>query len=77
MKNLTYTTLTEKYIVSGTEFTAYGIAVYDIPNRSIIASFRDISPDIAEVNKLAELCCTLELDPQQLADVVEDFINSR
>ena len=39
-----------------------------------IAFVSDISTDFEEVRHLAELCTEKQLDPEQLPDVLEDFL---
>ena len=57
-----------------TEYISYGISVRSIEEE--IAFVSDISTDLDQVKKLAELCTEQELSPEHLGDVVEDFLNS-
>ena len=57
-----------------TDYVSYGISVRSIEEE--IAFVSDISTDLDQVKKLAELCTEQELSPEHLGDVVEDFLNS-
>ena len=52
--------------------TSFGVSC--LKEGKTIASVEDISTDREAVERLAELCNSLELDPGQLKDVAEDYI---
>ena len=51
----------------------YGIALFE-NNSSLISSFPDVSRDRKAVEKLVNLCNKLDLSPDHLTDVIEDFL---
>ncbi len=81
MNQVVYTTIEAQRLIDGTVYTVYGIAAYRLQNSTDnaheperrIAFVEDISTDRAETDALAELCNRLELAPQQLREVAEDF----
>ncbi len=56
----------------------FGIAVLEEygDETTVIESFADLTDDEMSVDRLAEMCNSLELDPAHLCDVVEDFLAS-
>ena len=42
---------------------------------TVISTVSDVSTELEEVQRLAELCTQRELDPEQLPDIIEDFLN--
>ncbi len=54
--------------------TTYGIVAYS--QEKIITAIPDISSSKREVKKLIRKCNKLKLSPEQLLDVVEDFIST-
>ena len=52
--------------------TTYGIALAD--GSDLIQSVSDLSSDKQRVERLAELCTQLDLSPEHLSDVIEDFL---
>ena len=41
---------------------------------TVLKSFPDISPDLSNVEALANLCNAHELDPIHFNDIIDDFI---
>ncbi len=56
----------------GVNYTAFGIAA--MSGEETLASVADISASREEVESLAERCTRNRLAPEQLRDVVEDYI---
>ena len=56
-------------------YTSYGIRVRD--GEAECGFVGDVSTDAQEVIRLAERCTALELDPDQLYEVIEDFLVER
>ena len=52
--------------------TSYGISCKR--DNKIVLTVKDISIDRESVQKLADTCNELGLDPKQLQDVAEDFV---
>ena len=75
---ITYGVSEEVYVIGESRRVAYGIAAYadaeTDQTSTIVASVNDISSDREAVEKLVELCNSLELDVVHLNDVVEDFL---
>ncbi len=62
--------------VNGVMSTTYGIALAEIQDGQavIIESVPDLSADRERVHKFADMCTKLNLSPEQLSDVVDDFL---
>lgn len=56
------------------KFVTYAISVRTAENE--VARVSDVSTDFEEVRRLADLCTEQELDPEQILDVIEDFLGS-
>ena len=54
------------------KYITYAISVRSVEDE--VARVADVSTDFEAVRKLANLCTEQELDPDQLLDVVEDFL---
>ncbi|MBQ9985034.1 MAG: hypothetical protein IJP38_01880 [Oscillospiraceae bacterium] len=52
----------------------YGIAA--VKNGEIAIAFPDISSSKSKIKKLCQLCNENKLSPEQLYDIIEDFINA-
>lgn len=70
---------TQRYILiksictlEDTEHIIYGIALVD--GSDLIESVNDLSCDKQRVERLVELCTRLELSPEHLPDVIDDFL---
>ena len=68
-----YTVVEDNCQVEDREYTGYGICVKEFDSK-YEHIFRDISRCREEVEKLAELCNELELDPIHIEDVICDFL---
>ncbi len=75
--DITYGVIRELYECGGQTRIAYGIVAYadaiDGPV-TVIASARDVSSDKEAIQELVEACNRLKLSPNQLHDVVEDYL---
>jgi hypothetical protein len=60
----------EEYV----ERKSYGIAVIIPDDSCIVKRVSDLSCDFKMVSELVKLCNEFHLDPNQLDDVVEDFL---
>ena len=80
MNMCTYGAVTETYSLAGKSRTAYGIAVYAHAEgdgiSSVVASVPDVTLDKTEIDHLVCLCNTHHLDPEQLCDIIHDFLAS-
>ena len=76
MQTQRYILITSSYTLGENEHTTYGIALADIveDGANLIESVNDISDDRERVERLAELCTELELSPEHLGDVIDDFL---
>ena len=70
-----------KYVINETLVTvnedaviSYGVSCFD--NGTEIKKITDLSPVQQDVLSLVENCNELDLDPSQLTDVAEDFIDT-
>ena len=79
MKNVTYKLIegTHEYDDGGSK--SYGIAVCpsgSMTNEtaSVLELIQDITTDKNALNKLINLCNSLELSPLHIRDVIEDFL---
>ena len=54
------------------KYVTYGISVRTVEDE--VAFVSDISTEFEEVSRLADICTAQELDPEQLGDVIEDFL---
>ena len=43
---------------------------------TVITTVSDVSTELEDVQRLAELCTQRELDPEHLSDVIDDFLNN-
>ena len=59
-------------IFEDTEVTCYGIKC--IKDGVELMDFKDILPDKKRVEELIELCNSLDLAPEHLPDILEDFL---
>ncbi len=68
----------ELYELRGNSRISYGIVVYDNTDEestaTILESIEDVTSDKEKLADLLEKCNALELSPEHLKDVVEDFI---
>lgn len=57
-------------------YISYGIEVIYLTNqeRKEVLRFSDVSPNEIKVKKVAELCTKEQIEPNQLCDVIEDYI---
>lgn len=80
MNNVTYGAVTESYTLGNTSRVSYGIAVYAHADcygtAAVIASVHDVSAEKEKVDNLVSLCNLHHLDPEQLCDVIDDFLAS-
>ena len=53
-------------------YVSYAISVRTAEEE--IAFVSDVSTDFEEIERLADLCTEKQLDPEQLPDVLEDFL---
>lgn len=53
-------------------YVTYGLSVRSVEDE--IAFVSDVSTDLEEVRRLADLCTEQELAPEHLQDVIEDFL---
>ena len=78
MNNFTYGMVTESYSLGNTSRVSYGIAVYAHADRdgtaTVIVSVHDVSSEKEKVDDLVSLCNLHRLDPEQLCDVIDDFL---
>ncbi len=80
MNPITYGTVKEEYICNGQVRTAYGIVAFSDADTDgsacISASLRDLSPDRAAVEALAERCNRCGLSVEALQELAEDLLVS-
>jgi len=80
MNDITYGTFSETYSIGDTTRISYGIAVYAHAEcdgtATVILSVRDVSADKEKIDELVSLCNRLQLDPEHLFDVIDDFLAS-
>lgn len=67
-----YILITSSYTIEDAEHTTYGIALSE--GSCLIESVNGISCDRQKVERLAELCTLLDLAPEHLSDVIDDFL---
>ena len=67
-----YILIKSSYTLEDAEHTTYGIALSE--GSSLIESVNGLSCDKQKVERLAELCTQLDLSPEHLSDVIEDFL---
>lgn len=67
-----YILIKSSYTLEDAEHTTYGIALAD--GSDLIESVSGLSSDKQRVERLAELCTQLDLSPEHLSDVIEDFL---
>lgn len=67
-----YILIKSSYTLEDAEHTTYGIALAD--GSDLIESVSGLSCDKQRVERLAELCTQLDLSPEHLSDVIEDFL---
>lgn len=67
-----YILIKSSYTLEDAEHTTYGIALAE--GSHLIESVNGLSCDKQKVERLAELCTQLELSPEHLSDIVEDFL---
>ena len=72
MQTQRYILIKSIYTLEDTEHTIYGIALAD--GSDLIESVNGLSCDRQRVERLAELCTRLELSPEHLSDVIDDFL---
>ena len=73
MKKIYYEIKETKVDVNEKTVTTYGISCKE--DGIVISSIDDISMDKDSVGRLAGLLNQLDLDPEQLEDVAEDFVS--
>ena len=80
MNNVTYGTVTESYTLGNIFRVSYGIAVYAHADcdgtATVITSVHDVSSEKNKVDDLVSLCNLHHLAPEQLCDVIDDFLAS-
>lgn len=80
MNSITYGTVAESYSLGDTVRVSYGIAVYSHAESdgtaTVIASVHDVSAEKDRTDDLVSLCNHHHLDPEQLFDVIDDFLAS-
>lgn len=75
MKNVVYEIFDEKITTEDSKsMTSYGIRA--VCDGDCVASVSDISTDANILNKMVQRCNTLKLAPEQLNEVVEDFLTN-
>lgn len=78
--SITYGIIEERYTLNDRSRIAYGIAAYaDVEidaTATIVASIHDITSDLCDVITLADICNRMNVPPQYLRDVVEDYLES-
>ncbi len=78
MKNQTfqfhYQLYKDIYNIGETAHVGYGITVIDIATHSTYLTVEDISVSEHEIAELIERCNRLQLAPEQLHDVVQDWL---
>lgn len=76
MEEHLYITIETSFTFDGAVETTYGIALAEMTDGQavILESVPDLSPEEERVQSLAELCTKLNLSPEQLHDVVDDFL---
>ena len=53
-------------------YVTYGMCVER--DQEILALIHDLSPNLEDMQRLADLCTEHQLSPDHLADVIEDFL---
>ena len=53
-------------------YVTYGLSVKAVEEE--IAFISDVSTEYEEIERLADLCTKNQLDPEQLPEVIEDFL---
>ncbi len=56
-------------------YSTFGIQVL-LAEETVLDLVSDVSTDLAEVQRLADLCTEQQLHPEHLREVVEDFLNN-
>ena len=76
MQEKKYILIENSCTLEDAEHTTYGIALANNHDdgADLIKSVHGISCDTQRVERLAELCTKLELSPEHLSDVIEDFL---
>lgn len=71
-----YVVVESRYFNGEAPYISYGIALAEEQDGTleVFDSVADISTDRAEVESLADVCNTFQLDPIHLRDVAEDFL---
>jgi len=76
--SITYAVTEEVYVLGQSRRIAYGIAAYadsaEEGTSAIVASVRDVAGSRSPLEHLVTLCNELNLDPDHLYDVVEDYL---
>ena len=55
-------------------YSTFGIQVLRV-EETVIDLISDVSTDLKEVQRLADLCTERQLSPEHIRDVVDDFLN--
>ena len=71
---ITYILCRESYKTKRSERIAYGIAAYAEEEQTCITKLHDITSDKNALAEFVSLCNRLQLSPNHLYDVVEDFL---
>ena len=71
---ITYILCRETYKSKRSERITYGIAAYAEDKQTCITKLHDITSDKDALAELVLLCNRLQLSPNHLYDVVEDFL---
>ena len=71
---ITYILCRETYKTKQYDRVSYGIAAYAEEEQTCVARLHDITSDKNALAKLVLLCNRLQLSPNHLYDVVEDFL---
>lgn len=76
MQEQKYVLIKSSYKLEEAEHTTYGIGIADAHDggSELIEAVSGLSCDKQRVERLAELCTKLELSPEHLYDVIDDFL---
>lgn len=78
MSNITYAAVQEVYSIKNKKRISYGIVAYSDPSSddtvTIVASARDISPDLSKISSFVNELNRMNVSPDHLQDVVENFL---
>lgn len=55
-------------------YSTFGIQVL-LVEETVLDTFSDVSIELAEVQRLCEICTERQLHPEHIRDVVDDFLN--